>query len=168
MHDEPHLEASGLFLHLNTNKRSVTLNLKHDAGRSTLLDLVRSADIVVESFAPRVMPSLGLDYETLRRVNPGLVMTSISNFGQTGPYRDYKMSEITMYALGGTMHMTGMPDREPVKLGLTVEQFYAGMVCATATMGAFMGASSAARASTSTCRCWRSWSATRTAPCRAT
>jgi crotonobetainyl-CoA:carnitine CoA-transferase CaiB-like acyl-CoA transferase len=68
-------------------------------------------------------------------------MTSISNFGRTGPYKDYAASEITLYALGGTMISTGIAERPPVKLGLTVEQFYAGMVCATATMGAFMGAS---------------------------
>jgi crotonobetainyl-CoA:carnitine CoA-transferase CaiB-like acyl-CoA transferase len=140
-HDEPGLEKSGLFLHLNTNKQSVTLDLKSEAGRRILLDLVRDADILVESFAPRVMPSLGLDYPLLHELNPRLTMTSISNFGHTGPYRDYKMTELTLYALGGTMHSTGVPDREPVKLALTVEQIYAGMVAATATMGAFMGAS---------------------------
>jgi crotonobetainyl-CoA:carnitine CoA-transferase CaiB-like acyl-CoA transferase len=139
-HDQPHLEGSGLFLHLNTNKQSVTLNLKSEAGRKVLLELVRDADILVENFAPRVMPALGLAYEDFEALNPRLVMTSISNFGQTGPYRDYKMSEITMYALGGTMYSTGEPDREPVKLALTAEQIFAGMVSATATMGAFMGA----------------------------
>jgi crotonobetainyl-CoA:carnitine CoA-transferase CaiB-like acyl-CoA transferase len=138
-HDEPHLEGSGLFLDLNTNKKSVTLNLKSPTGRGLLLDLVRQADIVVENFAPRVLPSLALDYAHLREANPALTMTSISNYGQTGPYRDYKMSELTMYAIGGTMNMTGMPGREPVKLGLTVQQFFAGMVAATATMGAYMG-----------------------------
>jgi crotonobetainyl-CoA:carnitine CoA-transferase CaiB-like acyl-CoA transferase len=86
------------------------------------------------------MPSFGLDYPTIHEANPGVVMTSISNFGQTGPYRDYKMTELTLYALGGTMHSTGVPDREPLKLALTVEQFFAGMVSATAAMGAYMGA----------------------------
>ena len=138
--DEPGLEKSGLFLHLNTNKRSLTLNLQSEAGRKILLELARDADIVVESFSPGFLPSLDLGYEAFEALNPRLVMTSISNFGQTGPYKDYKASEITLYALGGTMISTGMPDREPVKLGLTVEQFYAGMVCATATMGAFFGA----------------------------
>jgi crotonobetainyl-CoA:carnitine CoA-transferase CaiB-like acyl-CoA transferase len=138
-HDVPHLEGSGLFLHLNTNKKSVTLNLHTEAGRKLLLNLVRDSDIVVESFAPGFLESRGLDYAALEAVNPNLVMTSITNFGQTGPYRDYKMTEITMYALGGTMYSTGVPDREPVKLGLTAEQFFAGMVSATATMGAFMG-----------------------------
>src|SRR5690606_26938330 len=120
-------------------KKSVTVNFKTEAGRKIILDLVKDADIVVESFSPRVLPSVGLDYETLRAVNPDLVMTSISNFGQNGPYRDYKTTEITLYAMGSTMSSAGMPDRPPVKLGLTVEHFYAGMVSATATMGAFYG-----------------------------
>ena len=138
--DDPHLEKSGLFLHLNTNKQSVTLNLKSQAGRGILLDLVKDADILVESFSPGVMDRLGLGYDVLSTVNPALVMTSISNFGQTGPYRDYKMTELILYAMGGTMHATGTADREPVKLGVTVEQFFCGAVCASATMGAHLGA----------------------------
>jgi crotonobetainyl-CoA:carnitine CoA-transferase CaiB-like acyl-CoA transferase len=140
-HDEPNLEGSGLFLHLNTNKRSVTLDLDAEAGRNVLLDFARDADILIESFAPGTMASWSLDYTALEASNPRLVMTSVSNFGQTGPYRDYKMTEITLYALGSTMQVTGMPDRPPLKLGLTVENVFAGMVSATATMGAFMGAS---------------------------
>ncbi len=85
------------------------------------------------------MTSVGLDYETLHALNPNLVYTSLSNFGQNGPYRDYKITEINLYAMGSTMIATGMPDRPPVKLGLTVEHFFAGMVTATATMGAFFG-----------------------------
>jgi crotonobetainyl-CoA:carnitine CoA-transferase CaiB-like acyl-CoA transferase len=138
-HDEPHLEGSGLFLHLNTNKKSLTLNLKGAPGRAVLLDLVREANILVESFSPRVMPQLSLDYKVLEATNPHLVMVSLSNFGQTGPYRDYKMSEITLYAMGGTMQSTGEQDREPVKLGLTVEQFFCGAMAASGVMGAFLG-----------------------------
>lgn len=138
--DKPHLEASGLFLHLNTNKQSVTLNLKSEAGRRILLDLARDVDILVESFKPGTMESFGLAYPEVEKVNPGITYASVSNFGQTGPYRDYKMTEITLYALGSTMQSTGMPDRPPLKLGLTVENIYAGMVCAAAVMGAFMGA----------------------------
>jgi crotonobetainyl-CoA:carnitine CoA-transferase CaiB-like acyl-CoA transferase len=138
LHDEPGLERSGLFLHLNTNKRSITLNLKSETGRKIVLDLARDCDILVENFAPDLLPSVGLTYEAFEGVNPRIVMTSLSNFGQTGPYRNYKMSEITAYALGGTMQNTGLADREPLKLGLTVEQFFAGMVSATATMGAYI------------------------------
>src|SRR6185369_2325422 len=106
--DEPNLEKSGLFLHLNTNKKSVTLDIETQAGRNALLALAKDADIIVESFSPDFMPSLELDYDAFEAVNPRIVMTSISNFGRTGPYKDYKMSEITAYALGGTMHSTGL------------------------------------------------------------
>jgi crotonobetainyl-CoA:carnitine CoA-transferase CaiB-like acyl-CoA transferase len=138
--DRPHVEGSGLFLHLNTNKRSVTANLETEGARDLVRRMVAEADILVESFEPGVMARCGLDYAALEPINPRLVMSSITNFGQTGPYRDYKMSEITLYALGSTMQVTGLPDRPPLKLGLTVENIYAGMVSATATMGAFFGA----------------------------
>ena len=133
-HDDPHPDRSGLFLHLNVNKRGITLNLKRAAGRRLLLRLAAEADILVESFAPRVMPSLGLAYDALKEVNPALVMTSISNFGQTGPYRDFRSSEIMAYAMGGPMHATGLPEREPMKLGGDVVQYQAGAAAATATM----------------------------------
>ena len=85
--DDPHHEKSGLFLHLNTNKRSVTLNLKVTSGQFILKELVKEADILVDNFSPRVMPGWGLDYPVLSKINPMLVMTSISNFGQTGPIK---------------------------------------------------------------------------------
>jgi len=81
--DDPHPEKSGLFLHLNTNKRSITLNLKSDTGKKIFKELVKEANILVENFSPRVMPSLGLSYEELEKINPKLVMTSISNLGLT-------------------------------------------------------------------------------------
>lgn len=138
--DEPHPEKSGLFLHLNANKRGVTLNLKTATGRKIFLDLVRTANIVVENFEPRVMASLGLSYDELANVKPGLVMTSISNFGQTGPYRDFKMSDLMIFAMGGAMYATGMGDREPLKLYDSVAQYQVGGLAAAATMGAAFGA----------------------------
>lgn len=132
--DEKHLEMSGLFLYLNTNKRSLTLNLKSEAGRKILLELVRSSDVLVENFSPRVMPSLGISYETLCKANPKLVMTSISNFGQYGAYRDFKASELVLYGLGHAMHSSGLPDREPIKMWGYVNQFYAGLIAAVATL----------------------------------
>jgi crotonobetainyl-CoA:carnitine CoA-transferase CaiB-like acyl-CoA transferase len=137
--DEPHPERSGLFLHLNTNKRGITLNLKSDFGRDVVRELVRDADILVESFRPGVMERLGLDYPTLAAINPRLVYTSISNFGQTGPYRDWKGSELVLYAMGGSMHSTGLPDREPLKLAGTVGQYAAGNLAAAVTLIAFYG-----------------------------
>lgn len=138
--DEPNGEKSGLFLHLNTNKRGITLDLKTAAAREIVFQLVQETDLVVESFRPGTMASFGLDYPTLKEVNPRLVMTSVSNFGQTGPYRDYKGSEIIFYGMGGEMYSTGFDDREPIKLGGTVGLYQAGNVAAVATMGALLGA----------------------------
>ncbi len=132
--DDPHPDKSGLFLHLNTSKRGVTLNLKSRSGRKLFRELLAGADILVESFAPRVMPSLGLAYEELEKVNLKLVMTSISNFGQTGPYRDFKASELILYGMGGAMNETGTLDRYPLKKGGNAIQYQAGTIAAVATM----------------------------------
>ena len=137
--DVPGLDRSGLFLYLNTNKRSLTLNLKSATGVSILKELAKDADILVESFSPRVMPSFGLEYQTLEALNPSLVMTSISSFGQTGPYRDFRATEITADAMGGWMSVVGDPDREPLKTGGNQAQFVAGLMAGVATMAAFSG-----------------------------
>ncbi len=136
---DPHHEKSGLFLHLNTNKRSLTLGLKSETGKQIVKQLVKGADIVVENFSPRVMPGLGLDYGTLAAINPKLVMTSISNFGQTGPYRDFKASEPIIYGMGGAMCTTGLQDCEPVKKGGNLMQYSGGNQAAVATMIALYG-----------------------------
>jgi len=138
LEDDPHSEKSGLFLHLNTSKRGITLNLKSETGGKTLRELVRGVDILVENFSPRVIPSLGLEYEKLENLNPGLVMTSISNFGQTGPYRDFKASELILYGMGGAMNDTGVLDRYPLKKGGRVVQYQAGTIAAVATMLALL------------------------------
>ena len=98
LNDEADPEKSLVFAYLNTNKQSITLDLKSETGIQILKALVEGSDVLVENFAPKVMPSLGLDFEALQEINPGLVMTSISNFGQTGPYRDYKAADIVEYA----------------------------------------------------------------------
>ena len=135
--DLPHPEKSGLFLQLNTNKRGITLNLKTEAARGIVHRLVKEADIVVESYRPGTMARFGLGYEELRAIKPSLVMTSVSNFGQTGPYRDYLGSEIIFFGMGGEMCATGLEDREPIKLGGNVGLYQAGVIAAVATMGAF-------------------------------
>jgi crotonobetainyl-CoA:carnitine CoA-transferase CaiB-like acyl-CoA transferase len=139
-HDAPHPEKSALFLHLNTNKRGITLNLKTLAGRELFIELVRQVDVVVENFSPRVMPGLGLGYDRLEQLNPRLVMTSISNFGQTGPYRDYKAQDILIYAMAGAMHQTGVADREPIKMAGNLMQYHTGTMAATATLVGLYGA----------------------------
>ena len=132
--DDPHPERSLLFAYLNTSKKSVTLNLKTPTGISLLHKLLADADILVENFSPHVMLSLGLGYDTLAEINPSLVMVSISNFGQTGPYRDYKAADIVHYALGGLMYIFGSAEREPLKHALRQTQFKAGTNAATAAL----------------------------------
>ena len=138
--DDPHPEKSGIFLHLNTNKRSVTLNLKTREGASIARRLAESVDVVVESFRPGVMERLGLGYEALAESNPRLVMASISNFGQDGPYRDWRGSDAIFYAMGGEMYTTGLDDREPLKMADDVVLYQAGAVGAVASMGALFAA----------------------------
>ena len=131
-HDEPHQEMSLPFLYLNTSKRGVTLNLKSRMGRDIALTLAAKADVVVENFSPRVMPSLGLGYDAISAVNPDVIMVSISNFGQTGPYRDYRATEIVEYALGGMAYIFGSQDREPLVHAYNQAQFKAGTNAASA------------------------------------
>ncbi|MBM4414735.1 MAG: CoA transferase [Chloroflexi bacterium] len=131
--DEPGPERSGLFMFLNTNKRSVVLDLKTEAGRAQLLELTRDADALVENFSPGTLERLGLGYEVLHAANPRLVVTSISNFGQDGPYRDYHGMDLTLYGLGGVMFASGERDHEPLKLAGRQTSYYSGMVAALAT-----------------------------------
>ncbi len=137
--DIPHPEKSAQFLHLNLSKRGVTLDLRAVLGRRTAIELLGQADILLESFKPGTMERLGLGPEMLRTEFPDLITTSISNFGQYGPYRHWLTSEAIIYAMGGPMQTTGLPDREPVKLGATAIQHSAGIVAAMATMASWFG-----------------------------
>jgi crotonobetainyl-CoA:carnitine CoA-transferase CaiB-like acyl-CoA transferase len=138
--DDPHPEGSGFFLYLNTSKKGVTLNLKTETGKDIFRRLLKDADILVENFSPHVMPSLGLDYETLAKLNPRLVMTSISNFGQVGPYRDFKATEIVLDGMGGWSMIIGDPAREPLKPGGYQSQFVSGLFGAFASVTGYYGA----------------------------
>jgi len=133
LNDEPGPEKSGLFLYLNSNKKSITLDLKSNTGVKIFKEMVKDADIVVESFSPGVMDRLGLDYQTLKKINPGLVMTSISNFGQTGPYRDYKSSHLITWGMSGARYSNGQPGRRPVQVGGWVTHYTAGLFAAGGT-----------------------------------
>ena len=145
LNDIPHLEQSGLFLHLNANKRSITVDLKSQRGHTIIRELARWADILIESFRPGTMARLGLSFEALAEINPALLMVSISNFGQTGPYKDYSLDEITGYGMGGMMHANGLPEREPLKLGGRVGLYQAGTVAAGAAITALCGARATGR-----------------------
>jgi len=135
--DDAHPEKSLLFSNLNLNKKSITLDLKSKEGKETFKELVKDTDILVESFSPGVMARLGLDYESLKKINPTLVMTSISNFGQAGPYRDFKMSELILNGIGGDMYSAGIPRRHPLKLAGNCMQYQVGQIAAAATLAAY-------------------------------
>ncbi len=111
--DNPHPERSLFWFALNTSKRGITLNLETATGRDIFRTLVKKADFVVETFAPGYMASLGLGYDALEKINPGVILISVTPFGQTGPYRDYKTSDLVAWAVGGEMAPYGDADRPP-------------------------------------------------------
>jgi crotonobetainyl-CoA:carnitine CoA-transferase CaiB-like acyl-CoA transferase len=133
-------ELSPLHLHLNANKRSVALDLRSPGGRDTLLDLVANADVLVESFRPGQLESLGLDPEALHVRNPRLVITRISAFGQTGPYRDVEATGLVLQAMGGPMHATGGPGRPPQRKPGNLEFYTIGRAAAEATLAGLVNA----------------------------
>jgi benzylsuccinate CoA-transferase BbsE subunit len=115
--DVPHHDRGGLFLHLNTNKKSVTLDLETQSGRIVLRKLLANADVLVESEAPGVMAARELAYEQLGGEFPNLVYCSVTPFGQTGPYARFQGNSLTAMALSGLMYITGDPDKEPLCTG---------------------------------------------------
>jgi len=138
--DIPHPERSGLFLYLNTNKLGITLNLKSASGVKVFKELIQQADILIENNPPSVMKELGLGYETLRHVNPQLVMTSITPFGQSGPYRDYRATNLVTMHMGSVGYYTpGSVDNpaaeSPLKGGGHQAHFVAGLMAALLTLG---------------------------------
>ena len=132
----PNIETSAPYLYLNAGKKSITLDLKCDAAKPIIRKLVKHTDILIENFKPGVMAELGLDYASLKQFNPGLIMVSISYFGQTGPYRGYEGSELIAYALSGYMYLTGDEDREPLKAGGSQSGYQAGLAAVMAIMAA--------------------------------
>ena len=112
--DVPDQEKSGLFLYLNMNKLGVTLDLRQASGRGILRELVRCSDILIENYMPSEAEELGLCYAGLREANPPLIMASITPYGQSGPYRDYKGHEINTAALGGVVMQLGLPGHPPL------------------------------------------------------
>ena len=125
--DDPHPEKSGLFLYLNTSKRSVTLDLEQATGRDLCRRLLAQADLVVEGFRPGRLAGWGLGYDALEAIRPGVVLVSVTDFGQDGPYRDWQSSDLVALALGGSLYIAGSPDREPIKIGGQPAQFFAGL-----------------------------------------
>lgn len=118
-------------LNLHRNKRSMTLNLKRAEGREVFLSMVRKADIVVENFRPDVKTRLGIDYDTLKAVNPGIILASISGFGQDGPYAKRAGYDQIAQGMGGLMAVTGTPGAGPVRAGAAVADSTAGLYAVT-------------------------------------
>ena len=133
---EADLDSSGMFLYYGANKRSVVCDLETDAGRERVHGLAQTTDILVENFDPGYMDSIGLGYEALSAVNRALVFTSITHFGQTGPYRNWKSDEITDFAMGGYMYFCGHAEREPLMMNNNQPMLHAGAQAAIASMAA--------------------------------
>ncbi len=126
------------FQNLHRNKRSVTLDLKSPQGLAAFKRLVAKADVVVENFRPDVKDRLGIDYESLRAVNKGIVLASISGFGQDGPYRDRPGFDQIAQGMGGLMSITGLPGQGPVRAGIPIADLCAGLFCAIGIMTALL------------------------------
>ena len=126
------------FQNLHRNKRSMTLNLKAPEGREIFLKLVETADVVVENYRPKVKDRLGIDYRSLRSVNPGIVLGSISGFGQDGPYADRPGYDQVAQGMGGLMSVTGLPGQGPVRAGTAIADITAGLYCAMGIMAALL------------------------------
>ncbi len=122
------------FAMLNSNKKPVTLNLKTEAGKKLLRDMVRKADILVENFAPGVMDRLGVGAEELQKINPRLIYGSSSGYGSDGPYRNYPAMDLVMQAMSGVINSTGFQDGPPVKSGAALCDFFAGIHLFSAVM----------------------------------
>ncbi|AOV07454.1 CaiB/BaiF CoA transferase family protein [Sporosarcina ureilytica] len=125
---------SGYFMFLNRGKKSVELNLKEASDRESLMALIKEADVIVENFRPGVMKGLGLDYETLKEVNEGLVYCSISGFGQYGPYSKRPAYDIVAQAMGGIASITGYPDNPPTRSGASLGDMSAALYAAYGVM----------------------------------
>ena len=127
------------FLSANRNKRSLTLNLKEEAGRGVLRDLVRWADVVVENFRTGTLAEWGLDPEELERLHPGLLYCTITGYGATGPSRDRPGYDLIVQAEGGFMSLTGPEDGDPYRAGVAIADLAAGMFAACAILAAIAG-----------------------------
>src|SRR5256884_4317508 len=123
---------------LHRNKRAMTLNLKQPAAREVFMRLVKTADVVVENFRPDVKFRLGIDYESLKKVNPRIILASISGFGQDGPYRDRPGFDQIAQGMGGFMSITGLPGQGPVRAGTAIADLSAGLFAALGIMTALL------------------------------
>jgi crotonobetainyl-CoA:carnitine CoA-transferase CaiB-like acyl-CoA transferase len=126
------------YQNIHRNKRGITINMKKPDGVTLFLRLVEKADVVVENFRPGVLKRLGIDYEILKKINPAIVLTSISGFGQDGPYAKRPGFDQIAQGMGGVMSITGLPDQGPVRTGIPIADLTAGLYAAIGTMVALL------------------------------
>jgi crotonobetainyl-CoA:carnitine CoA-transferase CaiB-like acyl-CoA transferase len=138
-HDETEPEKSLYWFAFNANKRGVTLDITSEEGKALFKKLLKKSHFIIESFPPGYMDKLGLGYQELSRINPGIILVSITPFGQKGPYKDYKASDIVLMAMGGFMSLTGDKDRPPVRISLPQAYLHGGVQAASAAMVALYG-----------------------------
>jgi crotonobetainyl-CoA:carnitine CoA-transferase CaiB-like acyl-CoA transferase len=139
--DLPHPERSGLFLYLNTSKRAITLSLKTATGRKLFRELVDGVDVLIEDCPPGELEEMGLGYPELSSSSPGLIVTSISPFGQTGPYRSYRSHHLNLYHGSGHSSFFYMPEgdeRPPPRGGGYIGEYDGGLTAALGTLGAVL------------------------------
>ena len=129
-------EISSYFLSINRGKKSLTLDLKREGAREVVFKLVKGADILLENFRPGVMERLGLGYEAIREVNPGIIYASLSGFGQKGPYAQRPAFDMIAQGMGGVMSITGEPGRPPVRLGYSMGDIGASLFTCVAVLAA--------------------------------
>lgn len=132
--EKPGEDLAGRFIFENLGKRCITLDYDSERGKDLLLRLAATADVLVESFSPGYLAGRGLGYESLQETNPRLIVTSITDFGQTGPHRDFKSNDLVSSALGGQMYVTGEPDAPPLKLPGNQTYYSACLFAAIGTM----------------------------------
>ncbi len=126
--------VSTYYISINRNKKSLTLNLKHERGKEILTELIRRSDVVAENFRPGTLDKLGFSWEEIHRINPRAVLTSVSGFGHTGPRAAEPGFDVVIQGEGGVMSITGEPDGPPTKVGASVADIVAGMLAAQGTI----------------------------------
>jgi crotonobetainyl-CoA:carnitine CoA-transferase CaiB-like acyl-CoA transferase len=132
-------DESYCFAVLNRNKKSIAVDLKSPAGKEIVMKLAAGCDIMMENFRPGVVKKLGLDYEAMKQVNPGLIYASMSGFGQTGPYGRKGGFDIIAQGMSGVMMMTGYPGGRPAKVGIAMNDIACGVTTLYGILGAFIG-----------------------------
>ncbi|HBB17422.1 MAG TPA: hypothetical protein DCZ97_10685 [Syntrophus sp. (in: bacteria)] len=134
----PHFfeDQSAYFIAMNRNKKSMTLDLKSEAGKKIFYDLARVSDVVIDNFRPGVVGKLGMDFESLKKINPRIICCSISGYGQTGPFKDRPAFDLVIQARGGIMSYTGEPGQMPVRMGAPMGDLSGGVFASQGILAA--------------------------------